>query len=29
MDKVNFKIYEVTAWLTNNRNAHIAKYLAT
>ena len=25
-DKVNFKIYDVTAWLTNNRNTHIAKY---
>ena len=26
-DKVNFKIYDVTtAWLTNNRNAHIAQY---
>ena len=25
-DKVNFKFYDVTAWLTNNRNAHIAQY---
>ena len=23
-DKVNFKIYDVTAWLTNNCNTHIA-----
>ena len=23
-DKVNFKIYDVKAWLTNNSNAHIA-----
>ena len=26
-DKVNFKFYEVTAWLTNNCNTHIAQYL--
>ena len=27
-DKVNFKfIYNVTAWLTNNYNTHIAHYL--
>ena len=27
-DKVNFKfIYNVTAWLTNNYNTHIAQYL--
>ena len=25
--KVNFKIYEVTIWETNNYNAHIAKRL--
>ena len=24
-DKVNFKFYDVTAWLTNNYNAHIAQ----
>ena len=24
-NKVNFNIYEVTAWLTNNRYTHIAK----
>ena len=23
---VNFKFYDVTAWLTNNRNTHIAQY---
>ena len=23
-DKVNFKIYDVTAWLTNNCNTHVA-----
>ena len=23
-DKVNFKIYDVTAWLANNYNTHIA-----
>ena len=27
VDKVNFKIYDVTIWLTNNRNTHIAQYL--
>ena len=26
-DKVNFKIYEFKAWLTNNYNTHIAQYL--
>ena len=26
-DKVNFKIYFVTAWLTNNSNTHITQYL--
>ena len=26
-DKVNFKIYDVTTWLTNNCNTHIAQYL--
>ena len=26
-DKVNFKFYDVTAWLTNNFNTHIAQYL--
>ena len=26
-DKVNFKFYDVTAWLTNNCNTHIAEYL--
>ena len=26
-DKVNFKIYDVTAWLTNNCNTNIAQYL--
>ena len=26
-DKVNFKIYDVIAWLINNRNKHIAQYL--
>ena len=25
-DKVNFKFYDVTAWLTNNGNKHIAQY---
>ena len=25
--KVNFKIYDVTGWTTNNCNAHIAQYL--
>ena len=27
-DKVNFEIYDVTAWLTKNCNTHIAQYLA-
>ena len=26
-DKVNFKIYDVTTWLTKNYNTHIAQYL--
>ena len=26
-DKVNFKFYDVTAWLINNCNTHIAQYL--
>ena len=26
-DKVNFKIYDITAWLTNSCNTHIAQYL--
>ena len=26
-DKVNFKIYDITAWLTNNCNTHIDQYL--
>ena len=26
-DKVNFKSYDVTTWVTNNCNTHIAKYL--
>ena len=25
-DQVNFKFYDVTTWLKNNRNTHIAKY---
>ena len=25
--KVNFKIYDVTAWLRNKYNTHIAQYL--
>ena len=25
-DKVNFKFYDVTAWLANNRNMHLAQY---
>ena len=25
--KVNFKIYDVTDWTTNNYNTHIAQYL--
>ena len=24
--KVNFKVYHVTAWLTNNRNTQIVQY---
>ena len=26
-DKVNFKFYDVTAWLANNCNTHIVQYL--
>ena len=26
-DKVNFKFYDVTTWLTINYNTHIAQYL--
>ena len=26
-DKVNFKFYDVTTWLTNNCNTHIVQYL--
>ena len=26
IDKVNSKFYDVTAWLTNNRNTHIVQY---
>ena len=26
-NKINFKIYDVTAWLTNNCNTHIYQYL--
>ena len=26
-DQVNFKFYDVTAWLTNKCNTHIAQYL--
>ena len=26
-DKVNFKLYDVTAWLTNNRTTHIAQFV--
>ena len=26
-DKINFKFYNLTAWLTNNCNAYIAQYL--
>ena len=26
-DKVNFEIYDVTAWLTNNYNRHSVEYL--
>ena len=25
-DKVIFKFYDITAWLTNNRDTHIAQY---
>ena len=25
--KLNFKIYDVTNWITNNYSAHIARYL--
>ena len=26
-DKINFSFYDVTAWLANNCNSHIAQYL--
>ena len=26
-DKVNFRFYDVTTWLTNNRNTGIAQYV--
>ena len=26
-DKVNLKFYDITVWLTNNCNTHIAQYL--
>ena len=26
-DKVNFKIYDITTWETNNCNTHITQYL--
>ena len=26
-DKVNFKVHDVTTWLTNNCDTHIAQYL--
>ena len=26
-DRVDFKFYDVTAWLTDNCNTHIAQYL--
>ena len=26
-DKVHLEIYDVTTWLTNNYNTHIAQYL--
>ena len=26
-DKINFKFYDITAWLTNNCNTHIAQHL--
>ena len=25
-DKINFKFYDVTTWLTNNRDTHITQY---
>ena len=25
-DKVNFKMYDITIWETNNYNAHVAQY---
>ena len=27
LDMVNFKIYDITNWTTNNYNAHITQYL--
>ena len=27
VDKVKFKVYDVTIWLTNSWNTHIAQYL--
>ena len=27
LDKVNFKIYDLTTWLTNDYTMHIAQYL--
>ena len=26
-DKINFKIYDVTNWITDNYNTHIVQYL--
>ena len=26
-DRANFKLYDLTAWLTNNSNTHIVQYL--
>ena len=26
-DKINFKIYDVSTWLANSYNTHIAQYL--
>ena len=26
IDKINSKFYDVTVWLTNNRNTHIVQY---
>ena len=26
-DKLNFKFYDVTAWLTNNYNTHVSQHL--